>query len=282
MFEFKTIEEISLSELTQTFNSAFSDYIVKLKLTESQMLQKLKSENIQLGLSYGAYKQNEIVGFILNAIDSYYYPNLIYNAGTGVIPEFRGLRIIEQLYSFAIKELEKKGFVNHQLEVAIKNEKAKKVYEKTGFKIYRDLACYKGQPAISSDSKFRVSVLDSINLEEVKHFWNYNPTWQNDNPTVNRMMERLTILVVESKNSIIGYCIFNKDTGRINQIAVKKEHRNKGVGKSLIDSIVNNWYFNELTILNIDKRDIETNLFLKNLGFTTYVDQFEMKLEINN
>jgi ribosomal protein S18 acetylase RimI-like enzyme len=282
MLEFKTMEDISLTELTQTFNSAFSDYLVKLQFSESQMLQKLKSENIQLSMSYGAYEKNKLVGFILNAFDSYYYPKSIYNAGTGVIPEFRGLRIIEQLYSYAIKELVTKGFVNHQLEVAIENEKAKKVYEKTGFKIYRDLACYKGKSIQTINSTFEVRKLNTINLKEVNQFWNYNPTWQNDSPTINRMIERLTVLAAEINSSIIGYCIFNKDSGRIHQLAVKKEWRNKGVGRSLINRIVSEGHDDELTILNIDKRDLETNQFLTNLGFTAYVDQYEMKLEINN
>lgn len=282
MLEFKTIEDISLTELTHTFNSAFSDYIVRLQFSESQMLQKLKNENIQLSISYGAYEKNKLVGFILNAFDSYYYPNSIYNAGTGVIPEFRGLRIIEQLYSYAINELVTKGFVNHQLEVAIENEKAKKVYEKTGFKIYRDLACYKGKSIQSINSTFEVRQLNSINLKELQEYWNFKPTWQNDSPTINRMIERLTVLTAEINSSIIGYCIFNKDSGRIHQLAVKPNWRKKGIGKALLDGIFKEGYRGELTILNIDKRDLETNQFLINLGFTTYVDQYEMKLKIEN
>ena len=40
------VEHASLSEITETFNHAFSDYIIPLKLTEAMMADKMKTENI--------------------------------------------------------------------------------------------------------------------------------------------------------------------------------------------------------------------------------------------
>ncbi len=66
MVTFQTLENISLADITEVFNLAFSDYIVPLKLTEDQLADKIISDNIKLEYSVGAFENKKLVGFILH------------------------------------------------------------------------------------------------------------------------------------------------------------------------------------------------------------------------
>ena len=64
-----------------------------------------------------------------------------FNSGTGVVPKYRGRRIVKQLYDFAIPELLKRGVEKCGLEVIKENEKAIKAYRRVGFEIIKILKC---------------------------------------------------------------------------------------------------------------------------------------------
>ncbi len=272
-----TLSDVSLPELTRTFNTAFNDYLVRLQFSEEQMLQKLKMENVQMSLSYGAFHQNELVAFILHAVDVYYYPGCVYNAGTGVIPGYRGQRIIEKIYEVAMKELHHKGFSRLSLEVAIANKRAYTIYRHMGFCEDRELISYKGKLNFKSLGEHCVKEKRTLDFRFLRSFWDIQPTWQNDLPCLLRIIERLTIYYVENEGGIIGYCIVNVETGRIYQIAVKQTHRKTGVASSLCAALSMGQVQKEFSLINVDKNNTAIHQFLLKVGFTPFITQYDMK-----
>lgn len=277
--EIKTLDDISLNSLMNTFNEAFSDYQIKLQFNEAQLLNKIKSENIQLSLSYGVFVNSDLVGFILTGIDSYYNKWQVYNAGTGVIPKYRGKKLVEVMYKHLLNDFQRKGICLHQLEVITTNLKAINVYKKVGFEIKRSLVCYKGKITKENKGEYEVCLASSVNFNTIKTLWSCEPTWQNSSPSLERILDRLGICVVYSKNEIIGYCIGHIESGRIYQIAVEKNHRRKGIGLSLLTYFLKKTPQNDLLITNVDESDLSANSFFNGIGLNPFLKQFEMKLE---
>ena len=274
--EIKILEEITIRELTNVFNKAFADYTVKVHLTEENMLIKMKAENILLHNSVGAFIENNLIGFILIRIDSYNGKNIAYNGGTGVIPEYRGNKMTNKMYSFISPVLKSKNIHHHQLEVISQNTIALKVYENLGFSKLRTLSCLKGR--INTNQKINnipIVSLDSVGSNVFK-FWNKNPSWQNSSYTVARTTKANRIVGAFQNKKLIGYIIYSPETGRIMQFGVDKESRRMGVGKALFFYTQNELKENEMIIINVDKEDKETILFLEHAGLQNYIEQFEM------
>src|ERR1043165_2240865 len=107
--QIKTLEQTSIAEITDTFNTAFAGYFVKLHVTEEQLKQRLIAEGIDLGSSIGAYDNNRLAGFILNGFDTVNGVLRSYNAGTGVIPAYRGKGLTNAMYAKMLPMIRSKG-----------------------------------------------------------------------------------------------------------------------------------------------------------------------------
>jgi ribosomal protein S18 acetylase RimI-like enzyme len=85
------------------------------------------------------------VGFVLFAIGDLQGKRNAHNSGTGVIPEFRGRRIVEQIYGVALPILKMNGVLTSTVEAITLNERAIRAYRKVGYEITRKLRCFGGK-----------------------------------------------------------------------------------------------------------------------------------------
>ena len=278
--EFKTLEGVSTDALLETFNHAFSDYLVPFKLSKEQLEAKLKSEGIRPNLSPGAFEDGKLVAFIIHGHDVIDGRKLAYNGGTGVIPEKRGQRLVAKLYEFIIPKLKAEGISSVILEVMTKNEPAKRSYTGTGFKIIRELNCYKGSVEKTDVSeKADIRQLDDYNRELFSSFWDFQPTWQNNAKAMEAIKDICITIGAYDEDKLVGYLIYNPLSKRPQQFAVNKDHRHKGIGKKMFQYIANH-YSTELSSVNIDARSEDTNQFFNHLGFENFVQQYEMELDL--
>lgn len=176
----KTLEGISSQEILEVFNHSFSDYFIPFKLTHEQLVDKMKADRTDLSLSVGAFENDKLVAFILHGFDTINNEKIVYNGGTGVIPENRGAGLTKQMYSFILPLLKKKGIHKLLLEVISNNVQAIKSYKKSGFKVKRTLTCYKGTikitltSALLNGSENAVSVINvDKNSKELNDFFEH-------------------------------------------------------------------------------------------------------------
>lgn len=278
--EFKTLEGVSTDELLETFNHAFSDYLVPFKLNKEQLEAKLKSEGIRPDLSPGAFEDGKLVAFIIHGYAVVDGKKLAYNGGTGVIPEQRGQRLIGKLYEFIIPRLKAENVSSVILEVMTKNEPAKRSYTGTGFKIIRELNCYKGSVEKTDvDETAGIRPLDNYNWELFSSFWDFEPTWQNSARALEAIKDICVTIGAYEEEKLVGYLIYNPLSKRPQQFAVNKDHRYKGIGKKMFQYIANH-YSTELLSVNIDAQSEDTNHFFTCMGFTNLVQQYEMELDL--
>ena len=276
--EIRTLADVPLNKITNAFNEAFADYKIRFNLTEDAMATKIKSENIQLQYSPAAFDGEQLAGFILTATDIINNEKVVYNAGTGVLPAYRGRAIAKHLYQFLLPFLKQQGYYRHQLEVFDDNDKAIATYVSSGFKEKRKMVCYKGRFAPSDKQGNKVKEI-LIDEELFQSFWNIKPSWQNDLPSIKRNLGEHRVIGIEDEGRVIAYAIYAFKTGRVKQCAVKHDKRRMGLGKSLFDYIARHIEVTEVTVTCLE-HEAGIDSFLEKIGLYSFIEMTEMELSV--
>ncbi|MCC6462062.1 MAG: GNAT family N-acetyltransferase [Saprospiraceae bacterium] len=278
-----TVQSLSgtpVSAITEAFNSAFSDYFFPVHLTPDQIQAKLRSENVDLHYSMGAFEAGALVGFVLHGTTGSGGQKIAYNAGTGVVPSHRGQKITTALYDYMLPSLKQDGFRTIRLEVITRNAPAIKIYQAIGFETKRVLGCYKG----SIDSKnagpgYRVQTLEHYAWPEWRSFWDWQPSWQNAVPTLEQLSATTVVLGCFKGDTLVGYLVLNPKTFRVHQFAVRPEMRRQQVAQTLFAHVAEH-FSKEVSMINIDENDAGTLRFLKHIGLEQYLTQYEMEYHL--
>jgi ribosomal protein S18 acetylase RimI-like enzyme len=284
MYSYKTLENIELEVIYNTFVEAFSDYQVKFDISFDNFQIMMKRRGLNLDFSMGTFKDGKMVGFILNGVREWNGKTTIYDVGTGVVLEHRKKGVTGAMFKKLLEVCRDKKIEQYLLEVLQENSGAVNLYKGNGFQITREFDCYFLNKFNRSFNKnITLERLDSFSEEiwrELKKYWNYNPSWQNSIDSIKDNFNNFIYIVAKSKDKIVGYGIIEKTTGDIPQIAVSQQYRRQGIGKAIVNMLINSLDIERFKILNIDSRDLEMEKFLLSIGGEKYTKQFEMILEI--
>ncbi len=284
MLNYKTLENTDIKILHEGFIKAFSDYQVKMDLPLWKLQQMLQRRGYVPALSMGAFKEDELVGFVLNGFRSWNGKSTVYDTGTGVIPDYRRQGITTNMFQNNVVLLKEKNITQYLLEVIQSNKSALELYQKQGFEITRSFRCYQLEKCkYTPVSAYQVEHLDKIDetvWEQLKTFWDIQPSWQNSIDSVRAIADEFIYSFVRIDNAIVGYGIIDKKTGDIPQLGVSKSSRRQGIGSSILTDLINSTISEKITVLNIDDESKSTKDFFNKLGFQQYVDQYEMILQL--
>lgn len=277
----KNLATISLTDITKTFNEAFADYVIQFTASEEYLQNMWKAAGVDYNLSFGSFSNENLVGFIIHGIDQWNGRKTAFNIGTGVVPEYRGRKIVKMLYDYAIPILKDHGIEQCLLEVIQENEKSIKAYRSVGFKEERELIGFTYnleikilEARIDDQLQVKVDIITNIDWDIVQSFWDFKPSWEHSISTVMRS-EIYRFAGLYKKERLIGYAIFNPKTGYISQFAITKKERGKGYAKCLFQKLTS--VSKKLAVINVDKRSKQTMDFLTAFGFKEFVKQYEMK-----
>ncbi len=278
--QLKTLKGIGTREITSVFNASFADYFIPFNLTEAQLAAKMRADKTDLELSVGVFEKGQLIGFVLHGFDSIQNEQVVYNGGTGVIPKKRGAGLTKQMYHFILPVLIEKGIDRLILEVISENIQAIKSYKKSGFRVKRQLVCYKGTVEIANmNTLLEIVELQHYNWDLMTSFWDVTPTWQNAIHIVNEIRDTTVSLGAFRNNQLVGYVIYNPASKRIQQLAVNKNCRRIGIGTALLSKLTA-VYGNKMSVINVDKRSKETNRFFTSIGLEPHLEQLEMEFEL--
>ncbi len=273
----KTLQNITISEIVKVFNQSFADYLLPFQLSEENFKTKLKAENIALHNSAGAFVGNAFVGFILIGVDEINGNLLAYNAGTGVIPYYRGNNLTAKMYEFLLPLLTNLNLQHHQLEVLTENQFAFKAYQKIGFQIQRNLSCYKGKVTKSKlPETITVKETSFSEVATIENYCNQTTAFQNSLNAIQRTIDLHIIYGALIENELIGFLIYSPASFRIKQFGVQKEHRRKGIATALFMKVYELSKEKQISIINVDNADETTLLFIEKMGLSKYIQQYEM------
>lgn len=272
--EITTLNSANIAEITAVFNAAFSDYVLPLTLSPTDLAAKMASENVMAEWSAGAFADGKLVGFILMGTDG----KTAYNAGTGVIAEFRGQKLTAKMYDFLLPMLAEKNIVNHQLEVITQNAKAIPIYEKIGFITTRKVVCFKGKITNCNHGSAELKPVGFADVTPLETSWDFSPTYQNASHAIARTPELHQTIGAYRDGKLLGYVVFGKANLRVKQFVVEKEFRRQGIGQQLFSEVQRMSPDKDVSLINIDSTDGSID-FLKKIGLAETVSQFEMRLQ---
>ncbi|WP_192823502.1 GNAT family N-acetyltransferase [Rufibacter sp. LB8] len=283
---FAFAENYSTEQLCLLFNTAFSDYVVPMVLTEPVLAMKLTRDGTTLSASPLALVEEKPVGFILNSLGFWQGKKTAYNGGTGVVPTARGQALTRQLYQWSLPFLKAQGMQQCLLEVIQENERALAVYRELGFETTRTFRCFKQaatgeiswHPHVPQDVVFTQVTLPDWPLYQT--FWDVEPSWQHHTASIDRSQEFTQILEAQVNGHCVGYGIVYPMTGSIAHLAVAPAWRGKGIGQALLQELVQRATVPTVSVINVDDSGNTVLTFLENRKLGEIPGQYEMVWEV--
>jgi len=287
--KFALLNQFSETEILDTHNKAFSDYEVPMQLSLERFLYFNRRRGVRYDLSIGAIVEDKLIGFILNAVDMWNGKLTAYDCGTGIISEFRQKGVGNQIFNHLLPILQKENIEQYLLEVIQTNYAAINLYRKRNFLITREFDCLNVErnQLINNFQEYNIHgrqinirELKSIDWNVARKFWNFPPSWQNSELSIQRVDDSFNYLGAFYSNKLVGYMVY-ESTGGITQLAVHPDYRNQQIGQKLLTNMMNSCsHIDNFHIINVDKRDTILLHFLEKLGFKSFTSQFEMILNL--
>ena len=255
-----------LDALVTAFNEAFSDYLVKLTMTRSDLERMLTRRGYLADASVGAFDGERLVGFTFNGVDG----TFAYDTGTGVVPMHRRRGLARVLMEHSFDLIRRAAANRYLLEVLEANDRAVALYRGLGFVETRRFQCWTYDPQRHAS----FTELADVHLAELASWCDIALSWQNSLASLARAMDPYVVLGDER-----AAIVFFPSNGDVPLLAVSREHRRQGLGRALLDAAATR-AAKTLRIMNIDDRDAGIAGFLENVGAKKLARQIEMVREV--
>lgn len=270
----------SFDVIYKAFNLAFGNY--EVQLSKNQLQSMLLRRGFDPDLSFAVFREDEIISFIINGVGCFNGVISAYDTGTGTLEEFRGQGLATQIFNYSLPYFKERGIDQYVLEVLQHNHGAVSVYRKLGFETSREFNYFIANRAeiLSSLKETSCSCsLSQIHLRDIMDlhtFWDFCPSWQNSCEAIQRAEECFSIIGAYIDGQIVGYCVFEPDSGDVTQIAVSHSIRRKGVGSKLFYEAASQMTGDTLKVVNTDIACKSITGFLTSKGLSVTGKQFEM------
>lgn len=273
----RNLKHTELTEIVDCLIASFADYFVQMPAAVTYWESRFAGARVNYALSYGAFDEGKLAGFMMHGIDTREGELLAFNTGTGVLPAYRGKQLVDSLYAFALPQLKAAGIKKCALEVIRKNEKAIRVYERIGFQKSRKYHCFKGKlKPLSADINIREIPFGEIENKNNPHHALY--AWDNCNSAINALKSVYKAYkVTEATTKDVGFFVIQPLSGYLPQFELDQPSEKENWQKLFAGiSSVNN----TLKINNVDSRREELIRMLPEFGLENHVDQYEMEMGI--
>ncbi len=217
MITFGSLNDLSLREIVQLANQGFEDYLVPIKWTEMEFIRHLANGHVSPELSIVAYLQDKPIGFALTSIRHIEGQKVAWNAGTGVIREWRDQGVGRRLMEKVLEVYQKENVVMATLEAFSANRRAIALYEKIGYRIEAKLLFYR----LAHRQRFacRIGKKDYLfhlrrgNAREVANlsFFRSWVPWQNQLPS----LADAESVILYDRGKPVGYALYRTNEQHI-------------------------------------------------------------------
>jgi len=282
--EIKSLGKTDFEKIFIAFSKAFANYDIQLNADELKTMWKRRGLNPDL--SFAAFEGENIVAFTLNGIGNYNGIKMAYDTGTGTLKEYRGQGLATKIFEYSIPYLKEANINHYLLEVLQHNIKAVSVYRKIGFKVTREFNYFVWKNADfkdeikNIDTSYSIELFDIDQYDSIPDLWDFYPSWQNSFESIQRAKEDFISYGVFLEKKLIGYCIFEPESGDITQIAVDRVHRRNGIATLLLQKVSKLNKNTKTKLINADVSCSSILGFLKAKNIEITGKQFEMIKEL--
>jgi len=286
MIEIKTLTGINIEQIHEAFAKAFADYVEPFDLTYEQLKYMIERRGYNPDISLGAFNGDELVAFTLNGIGDWNGELTAYDTGTGTIKEFRKRGIASRIFNESLPILRENNVTQYLLEVIKTNTAAFDLYKKAGFEVTREFDYFASTKnkikidPINLNENFQIREIKNPDWNELKSFWDFEPSWQNSIDSIKRKKDYFKILGIFNGEKIAGYGIVEKYSGDFPQLAIAKEHRRKGLATALFEKLFNYNENVEVRIINSDATCTSFKKFAESINLPAGLGQYEMIMKI--
>lgn len=276
MNRYLSFEEIACAEIVKCINLAFSDYPIPIRLSEEQLQDLFLTSNVNKKLSFGAFAGDEMIGFIMNSSGIYQGEKVVFDVGTGVVPEHRGKAVFKDLFSFVEQKLKHQDMEKYYLEVLQENQKAVQAYQKQGFSIMREFSVLKSTHLLAeTESHVSCTDLENFDFSKTDSCIHPEPSYEHSTGIIKMNPKRYAVAFVQEYETVTAFCVFAKENGYIIQMGYSDISHLKPVLEWLLSK------FDGIIAKNIDSHYTQLLKLFDALGFVCVTKQFEMAKEIN-
>lgn len=285
--EYRFLSKEQVPAIYRCFEEAFADYHLDMSYMSLESWRNRMTKNsVDFNVSVGGFSDDKMVGATLIGIDQWGNQKAAFDAGTGIIPAFRGQGIAGKMFNFSLPGLKKIGVSAFLLEVLQVNDAAVKAYKKTGFEVTREFDCFQLKleefrpPRLKSDG----IVIRPVGKEYLEHFSSrvdWQPSWENGFAAMDRIPDDFLYGAFDGETGI-GVLGYYPGLNWITTLVVDKPYRRRGAGGQLIAHCLSQLPGDLKTVklVNVLHTDNGMIQFLEGLGFKVYVTQFEMAFSL--
>jgi ribosomal protein S18 acetylase RimI-like enzyme len=277
---YRFLASADFAAVHRTFLEAFSDYAVDMRVSEDQFAHRLVRDGVQLEMSVGAFDGSEMVGFCINGCGDWHGRYSAYDAGTGVVPGYRGKGIGKELFIFMFPLLKDFGFEQYLLEVISSNTAAVNLYRKLGFHETRTLDVFrKTKPSTKTidATVAEMRVVESPDWRLYQSFWDGHPSWQNSIESIKRTSVGKIFLGAFVAGECVGYGVASSVMGTLIQLAIARDSRRRGIGSLVLAALQGNVTTDEPLKVNCVDHELSSSLsFYQARGYNLILNQLEM------
>ena len=268
------LSKVSFDEIVDCFLSAFENYYVQVPTDKEYYRQRWDAAKVDFNLSYGMFDNERLIGFLIHAVDKRFDVQTAFNTATGVIPAYRGKRIVKSMYDFAILDLRKNGIEKSTLEVITKNEKAIRAYKGVGFEICKEYECYAGSIKSKGGPRVELRKMSTKDYNWGKLPNQHSYSWDFQKETI--IKGNYDLYEVMHNDKPESYFIIHPEKKYLGQFDIFDQKENGW--KRLFDAI--GQVLDEVKIINVDKRLTVKMDYIRFLKLSNTINQYEMKLKI--
>lgn len=270
----KDLGQTDFNDLMDCFLESFENYFVNMPTDRVYYRQRWEMAKVDYAYSYGMFDQDRLVGFILTAIDTRNGKRTAFNAGTGVIPAYRGKKIVRRIYEVALKAFKQIGIEKCALEVIVENTKAIRAYESVGMAIDKTYKSYKGEinPAWDKTVSLRQLSLQEVDWDALPQQSYY--AWDNQKENIRHSLYRF--FQVLHHREVESFFVIHPDNGYLAQHDLV-EHED-GAWDRLFKGI--NQISSSIRVMNVDEVLEDKIKALDAVGLENYVNQYEMSMTL--
>lgn len=287
MTTFSFLADLDFSRIIKTFDEAFADYYLKSKTSSERWLYNRCVKNgVAFDCSVGAFDGERLVGITLIGLDDWRGVPAAFDAGTGIIPDFRGHGLARRMFDHAVPRLKERGVRQFLLEVLQVNEPAIKAYRKSGFEITRELDCYElplcEWRAPKDAQSWQVRPIDLELVCTFRSFVDWYPSWENSFMSIRRIPDTIFAYGAFDGSDCVGEVVYYPLLNWIVSLVVRKDRRRRGVATALLAHLLTRLDPETETVrlTNVDHSDGVMTAFFKSHGFRLFATQYEMALAL--
>lgn len=279
--------DLDFTRIIRTFDEAFADYYLKSNTScERWLYNRCVKNGVAFDCSVGAFDGDRLVGITLVGLDVWQGVPAAFDAGTGIIPEFRGGGLARQMFALAVPRLKERGVRQFLLEVLQVNKPAIKAYRKSGFEITRELDCYElplseWKPPLDAQIR-EIRPIDREQIATFRSHCDWHPSWENSFTSINRIPDKIVAFGAFDGSDCVGEIVYYPLLNWIVSLVVSKNHRREGIATALLSHFLAQLdpAIGTVRLTNVDHSDEVMATFFTSRGFRVFTTQYEMALAL--